>query len=71
MWVNVNDRLPPPLVDVLVAYEMSPGTHTVDQAYRKRDGRWVLTGSEPEDVIAPSHWMEVPALPEALLEEAA
>lgn len=66
MWVSVNDRLPAPLVDVLVVYPVLPDIHTVGQGYRKRDGRWVLTGADPEDVIAPSHWMDVPALPEAL-----
>lgn len=60
-------RLPEPLHDVLVCHVMAGGEPAVDIGYRKPDGRWVLTGSDPEREIAPSHWMALPAppLPEA------
>lgn len=69
-WVPVESDVPPPLVDVLVVHELFEGQHTTDFAYRKRDGQWVLTGSDPDQEIQPSHWMHVPALP-AELEDAA
>lgn len=64
-WVQVESEVPPPLVDVLVVYELFEGQHTTDFAYRKRNGRWVLTGSHDRE-IQPSHWMHVPALPDEL-----
>jgi len=47
-WVPVESDVPPPLVDVLVVHELFEGQHTTDFAYRKRDGQWVLTGSDPD-----------------------
>lgn len=63
-WTDVRAVLPEPLHDVLVAWSALDGEEpTVDIAYRKPDGRWVLMGSDPEQVIEPSHWMALPAVP--------
>lgn len=65
-WTDVRVSLPEPLHDVLVVWSPLTGEEpSVDIAYRLPDGRWVLTGSDPEQVIEPSYWMARPAAPGA------
>lgn len=62
-WNDVDHCLPEPLVDVWVCYSYLGDDVDVAQAYRKPDGRWVLTGSDPDRVIHPTHWMAQPLPP--------
>lgn len=64
-WIVLDEALPEPLTDVLVVWSDArfDADATVDIGYRKPDGRWVLTGTEPEKVIMPTHWMPLPPLP--------
>lgn len=62
-WQRVDESLPEELRDVLVVWADDGYARTVDIAYRKPSGEWVLMGSEPEQVITPTHWMPLPALP--------
>lgn len=59
-WRTNDEALPAPLTDVLVypTYDQP----LVDMAYRKPDGRWVLSGSHdlPAQV---THWRPMPAPP--------
>jgi len=63
LWHSVQDCLPEPLVDVWVCYTHRDAEQDIAQAYRKPDGRWVLTGSDPDIAIHPSHWMAQPLPP--------
>lgn len=68
VWIAVGKALPAPQLDVLVHYCLaweSEECGTIDLAYRKLDGRWVLTGEEPEIEIRPTHWMPLPPPPAA------
>lgn len=62
-WNEVEQCLPEPLVDVWVCYSYLGDDEDVAQAYLKPDGRWVLTGSDPDRVIRPTHWMAQPLPP--------
>ena len=65
-WHSVDECLPVALEDVLVVWQPSPDEPSaIDMAYRTPDGRWSITGSDPDLEIEPSHWMALPALPEA------
>lgn len=58
--------LPPALHDVLIAWR--PVEHddpVVDIGYRRRDGRWVLTGTS-DQVVRPLAWTCRPSLPREL-----
>lgn len=57
-WIPVGRLLPETLHDVLITYS-DGGPHAVDIAYRRRDGTWVLSGSDL--VIQPIAWMPLPA----------
>lgn len=64
-WCWPDESPPEPLEDVLVVtctgcLDNAPAR---DQAYRRRDGSWVLTGSDPEIVIVPLCWMHLPEIP--------
>ncbi|WP_322521180.1 DUF551 domain-containing protein [Guyparkeria halophila] len=59
-WNTTDEALPAPLTDVLVY-----PTHdqpAVDMAYRKPDGRWVLSGFM-NVVVQVTHWRPLPAPP--------
>lgn len=58
-WISVSTCLPEPLHDVLVTYRLGDDEPTVDIAFRKPDGHWVITGSEL--TIHPTDWMPLPA----------
>lgn len=53
--------VPEPLHDVLVVW-MCDGELSVDLAFRKPDGRWVMTHTELE--VEPLYWSPLPALPQ-------
>lgn len=63
LWHSVQDCLPEPLHDVFVCYGHVDEEQEIDLAYRKPDGRWVLTGSDPDRVIHPTDWMANPLPP--------
>ena len=63
LWHSVQDCLPEPLTDVWVCYGHVDEDQAIGLAFRKPDGRWVLTGSDPDWVIHPSHWMATPLPP--------
>jgi len=62
-WIPVSGRVPEPLRDVLVAYTGIGGEPAVDIAYRKPDGCWVVSGSDPEIEVTPGWWMALPQPP--------
>lgn len=65
-WIAVGEALPAPQIDVLVHHYFAweaEDCASIDLGYRKRDGRWVLTGSEPDIEIRPTHWMPLPPPP--------
>lgn len=59
-WITTDEALPAPLADVLVY--PSHDIPAVDMAYRKPDGRWVLSGSHGLPVQV-THWRPLPAPP--------
>jgi hypothetical protein len=61
-WIESKTKVPEPLLDILVAYVFD-GESTIDMAFRRDNGRWFLTGSEPLIEIHPTHWMPLPELP--------
>lgn len=65
-WRWPDESPPDPLEDVLVVTRTGclDDAPARDQAYRRRDGSWVLTGSDPEIVIVPLCWMYPPEIPE-------
>lgn len=63
VWVDVTLCLPVPLHDVLAAWRNDDGDPSVDVAYRRANGEWVLTGSDPDVLIQPTHWMALPEVP--------
>ena len=61
-WIKSSDRLPEPDVDVLILVR---GKFGIGSTYRwKRLDEWV-TAWRGNLVPGPSHWMYLPALPEA------
>lgn len=65
-WRWPDESQPDPLEDVLVitCTGCLGDAPARDQAYRRKDGRWVLTGSDPEIVIVPLCWMPMPEIPQ-------
>ncbi len=57
-WNQVDVTIPENLTDVLVTHSVG-GSLTVDIAYR-RDDQWILTGSDPDEIIDPVAWMVLP-----------
>lgn len=63
-WLSPLYSQPTPLTDVLVMWSEFEGEdYTVDVAYRKPDGRWILSGSDPELIIMPAGWLPLPKTP--------
>lgn len=60
-WITTRKVVPEPLHDVLVVW-MCDGELSVDLAFRKPDGRWVMTHTELE--VEPLYWSPLPALPQ-------
>jgi hypothetical protein len=69
-WRWPDESRPEPHEDVLVITRTGClyDVPSRDLAYRKRDGTWALTGTDPERVIEPLCWMPMPAMP-AVFEE--
>lgn len=61
-WIKTETDLPEPLLDVLVVIDFD-GDPFVDMGFRRANGEWFLTGTEPLLSIKPTHWMHVPELP--------
>lgn len=55
-WINVKEKLPEPLVDVLVFF---PGDRKIKIAWVYDNGVWAFERS----MGAPTHWMPLPQLP--------
>lgn len=62
-WHDPAERVPEPLHDVLVIWSaLGDDMELVrDMAYRRLDGQWVLTGSDPELIIRPWAWTPLPS----------
>jgi len=60
-WIGVRGIVPAPLTDVLVAVpKIAVGGSIVDMGYRRSDGRWVLSNSDPQLFVEVTHWMPLP-----------
>lgn len=62
-WIAIHEKQPEPLHDVLAVWTFD-GETSVDVAYRKPDGQWVMTYTELP--IEPSLWAPMPAIPEIM-----
>lgn len=70
-WLPVEICVPEPLHDVLVSWSpMHDCPPSTDIAFRTRDGRWMLTGTdlEMDGESAPTHWMALPLTPAGTLD---
>lgn len=57
-WISVNDRLPEPYTDVLVAYAGASGKLYAGVSYVVEDGTWDIYPWTPVH-----YWMPLPKLP--------
>lgn len=66
-WISVNDRLPEPTKEVLVAVPMFGKLRCRVGVLSRDEKTWILLGTvEPTfPPIPPTHWMELPAPPSA------
>lgn len=62
-WIAIHEKQPEPLHDVLAVWTFD-GETSVDVAYCKPDGQWVMTYTELP--IEPSLWAPMPAIPEIM-----
>lgn len=62
-WIAIHEKQPEPLHDVLAVWTFD-GETSVDVAYRKPNGQWVMTYTELP--IEPSLWAPMPAIPEIM-----
>lgn len=67
-WIPVAKKLPPPLVDVIVAYRNLEGRMTVDAGYLQPAGiarccRWQYLGMEQLGIQGVEYWMPLPEPP--------
>jgi nucleotide-binding universal stress UspA family protein len=65
-WHDPAERVPETLHDVVVIWSALGDDMdlVLDMAYRRNDGQWVLTGSEPDLIIRPWAWTPLPAPPD-------
>ncbi len=62
-WINADKATPEPLLDVLIVIDRDDEPH-VEMGFRRDNGQWFLTGSEPLIEVFPLCWMHLPALPQ-------
>lgn len=65
-WYDPDQYVPPPLDSVEVIWSACGLDPVRDTAYRRRDGQWVLDGSDPDMVIQPLAWTPKPQMPRGL-----
>jgi hypothetical protein len=62
-WISIRDRLPEPLVDVIVVYRGLDGALARDTGYLRYDRLWIFSGTEMLVIPNVEFWLPYPALP--------
>ena len=64
-WYNVENKLPEPLVDVLIYMPDEKPLPTVHEGYYTYQGIWVSKCTFPSLNVRVTHWANIPEYPES------
>jgi hypothetical protein len=63
-WIPVIERLPAPMVDVLVAFRTDDGQLVADCGRQRHDRQWIFVGTEGLVIQGVEFWQPYPDLPQ-------